>query len=231
MKKLLIIPLFFFSISVFGQFTKNQLYNGINLNIRNKGASQKRLADMLDSIVVSMGSGGGSSLTLVDGNGTTVNGTGDGVDLGGTLTGNATIDGGANDLLFTNIDTLSVSTTYGDLAFEYEPIDGEPHIRMETVGKIDFSSRLFNVLSTGFYFQGGGYLDGSLQMSTMVGTGSRLSLFNASGIFTASPYSVPTSDGTSGQVLQTNGSGVVTWQTPSGGSGLTYSQVKAMKFK
>jgi len=60
MRKLIIIPLFFFSISVFGQFTKNQLYNGINLNIRNKGASQLRLANMLDSIVVSMGSGGGS---------------------------------------------------------------------------------------------------------------------------------------------------------------------------
>ena len=62
MKKLLIIPLFFFSISVFGQFTKNQLYNGINLNIRNKGASQLRLANMLDSIVVSMGSGSGGSM-------------------------------------------------------------------------------------------------------------------------------------------------------------------------
>ena len=37
---------------------------------------------------------GGSSLTLVDGNGTTVNGTGDGVDLGGgTLTNNVFIDG------------------------------------------------------------------------------------------------------------------------------------------
>jgi hypothetical protein len=60
MKKLLIIPFFFFSLSVFGQFTKNQLYNGINLNIRNKGASQLRLANMLDSIVVSMGSGAGN---------------------------------------------------------------------------------------------------------------------------------------------------------------------------
>ena len=57
MKKLIIIPLFFFSLSVFGQFTKPQLYQGINLNIRNKGASQLRLADMLDSIVVSMGTG------------------------------------------------------------------------------------------------------------------------------------------------------------------------------
>lgn len=161
---------------------------------------------------------GGSSFTLTNGNGTTANGTA--VDLGGTLSQDATINGGTNNLLFTNMDTLSVATNYGDLAFEYEPIDGEPHIRMETVGKMDFSARLFNVLGTGFYFQGAGYLDGSLQMATMSGSGTRLSLFDGSGIFTASPYSVPTSDGTSGQVLQTNGSGVVTWQTPSGG-GLT----------
>ena len=81
MKKLLIIPFFFFSLSVFGQFTKPELYNGINLNIRNKGASQKRLADMLDSIVVSMGSGGGDytpqGVTLA-----TVGGISSGTNLG-----------------------------------------------------------------------------------------------------------------------------------------------------
>ena len=32
-------------------------------------------------------------------------------------------------------------------------------------------------------------------------------------------YSLPTSDGSSGQVLQTNGSGTVSWATPSGGAG------------
>jgi len=47
-----------------------------------------------------------SSFTLVNGNGTTVNGTGDGVDLGGTLTGNVEIDG-AYDVLFGNTTPLS----------------------------------------------------------------------------------------------------------------------------
>ena len=35
------------------------------------------------------------------------------------------------------------------------------------------------------------------------------------------PFTFPTSDGTSGQVLQTNGSGTVTWQTPTGEGGTT----------
>lgn len=34
-------------------------------------------------------------------------------------------------------------------------------------------------------------------------------------------YTLPTTDGTSSQVLQTNGSGTVTWQTVSGGGGIT----------
>lgn len=54
MKKLILIPLFFLCISAFGQFTKPQLYSGINTNIRLKTASQTRLAAMLDSMVVSM---------------------------------------------------------------------------------------------------------------------------------------------------------------------------------
>jgi len=37
--------------------------------------------------------------------------------------------------------------------------------------------------------------------------------------FTIGAYTLPNTDGTSGQVLQTNGSGTVAWGTPSGGSG------------
>lgn len=54
MKKLLIIPFFFFTLSVFGQFTKPELYYGINQNIRLKSLTSLRVAAMLDSIVVSM---------------------------------------------------------------------------------------------------------------------------------------------------------------------------------
>jgi hypothetical protein len=80
MKKIL-IPLLFVSVTAFGQFTKPELYSGINTNIRNKGASQFRLAAMLDSIVVSMGSGGSDytpqGVTLA-----TVGGIASGTNLG-----------------------------------------------------------------------------------------------------------------------------------------------------
>lgn len=58
MKKLLLIPLLLFCVTAFGQWTKPQLYSNINTNIRLKTYSPTRLAAMLDSIVVSMGSGG-----------------------------------------------------------------------------------------------------------------------------------------------------------------------------
>jgi len=50
-----LIAFFFVSVNCFGQFTKSQLYNGINTNIRLKSASQGRLAAMLDSIVSTLG--------------------------------------------------------------------------------------------------------------------------------------------------------------------------------
>lgn len=50
MKKLIIIPFLFFYVSVFGQFTKNQLYSGINTEIRLKSPSQMRLSAILDSL-------------------------------------------------------------------------------------------------------------------------------------------------------------------------------------
>ena len=57
MKKLILIPFILFSILSFGQFTKPELYNGINSNIRLKSPSQARLASMLDSMVVSFSTG------------------------------------------------------------------------------------------------------------------------------------------------------------------------------
>lgn len=91
MKKLLLIPLFLFCISAFGQFTKPQLYTGINTNIRLKTASQSRLAAMLDSLVASMELVGGGTLT--NGSGTTANGMA--ADLGGTLSSSPSFNMGS----------------------------------------------------------------------------------------------------------------------------------------
>ena len=110
-------------------------------------------------------------------------------------------------------------------------------------------------------------------------TANRMPVWQANSILGQTPYTVPTVNGSNGQVLTTNGSGAATWQTPSsgfsdpmttrgdiiirnasnttarlgvgantyvltsdgtdvswaapsgGGSGLTYAQVKALKFK
>lgn len=63
MKKIL-IPLLFVSVTAFGQFTKPQLYTNINTNIRNKTASQTRIAAVLDSLVKSMELTGNGSFTV-----------------------------------------------------------------------------------------------------------------------------------------------------------------------
>ena len=57
MKKLIIIPILFFCVSAFGQFTKPQLYSNINTNIRLKTYSPNRMAALLDSIVATLGTG------------------------------------------------------------------------------------------------------------------------------------------------------------------------------
>jgi hypothetical protein len=49
---------------------------------------------------------------------------------------------------------------------------------------------------------------------------SRMSIAST-GAVTIGAFTLPTGDGTNGQVLQTNGSGTVTWQTVSGGGGVS----------
>ncbi len=69
-------------------------------------------------------------------------------------------------------------------------------------------------------------MPGRLQFSTTAdGAASptvRMTI-NSSGTVTIGAFTLPATDGTNGQVLQTNGSGTVTWQTASGGSGVTGS--------
>lgn len=85
MKRLILIPLLLFCVTAFGQFTKPELYENINTNIRLKTYSPTRISAVLDSIVVTMGSGSGSSdytpqgVTLA-----TVGGIASGTNLGVT---------------------------------------------------------------------------------------------------------------------------------------------------
>jgi hypothetical protein len=250
MKKLLIIPFFFFSLSVFGQFTKPELYNGINLNIRNKGASQKRLADMLDSIVVSMGSGGGSSLTLVDGNGTTVNGTGDGVDLGGTTSGDIDITGnyGFKVTQYSGSEYAKIDLSSGnniDLNYFNSSVTGtDTYDALLRFGTDIFQrwSRspgpgMYSILGRGYgtdsgldgfhiYGKTSGYYPSESDIKFRVEASGRTTLnlgSDATGdtyYRNSSGYLTRLAAGTNGYVL-TLASGIPSWAAPSGGSGLT----------
>lgn len=84
MKKLILsILLSVVALASYGQgFTKNQLYTGINQNIRLKTASQARTAAMMDSIVASM-----ASYTFTEG----LTNTSGVVKLGGNITENRKI--------------------------------------------------------------------------------------------------------------------------------------------
>lgn len=52
-------------------------------------------------------------------------------------------------------------------------------------------------------------------------TGSKLHFYSTNAISINDLYTLPVADGTSGQVLTTNGAGTVSFQTPSGGAGIT----------
>lgn len=75
----LLIALLLLSVTVYGQFDKPTLYNGINTNIRLKSTSQLRSANMLDSIVASMDIYTPKGVTL-----STVGGIPSGTNLGTT---------------------------------------------------------------------------------------------------------------------------------------------------
>lgn len=92
MKKLLLLSLIILSINAFGQFTKPILYQGINSEIRNKGASQIRLASMMDSLVKSLQVNLVSGTNIKTINGVSLLGSGNivissGGGIWGTITG------------------------------------------------------------------------------------------------------------------------------------------------
>jgi hypothetical protein len=61
-----------------------------------------------------------------------------------------------------------------------------------------------------------------LRMYEASGSGSNYTAFKAGAQNADIVYTLPTSAGSNGQVLTTNGSGVLSWTTASGGGGLTY---------
>lgn len=223
MKKIL-IPLLFVSVTAFGQFTKPQLYTGINTNIRNKTASQLRIAAMLDSIVASMELAGGS-FTLTNGSGTTASGSA--VNLGGALTGNVSI---------TSDQTHNVvfgSTTYANAINNFQ-VFTDNNISLATGDVVggttertvfDFSKSLvqlghitagsvinqYTLNSGGHSFTIGGSVKFRVTSGIEINTGSDATgdtyYRNSGGFFTRLPA------GTNGHVL-TLAAGIPSWAAP-----------------
>lgn len=206
-----LVALLFLSVQSFGQgFTKLQLYQGINTNIRNKSASQKRLADMLDSLVASMDiGGGGGSYTFSNG----LTNTANTITLGGTLVDDVVFNG--DDLFgfeFDNLDRFyakaenevriasNVQTNiYGNsVRLGYGPLSA-----------INPTANYFFSDTDGFGFKFG---------TSNPGDGSLLK-------FDAIGYAVEIPAGNEGEVL-TVSSGQPVWATPSGG--FTYAKSKAL---
>lgn len=116
MKKLILsILISVVALASYGQgFTKNQLYTGINQNIRLKTASQARTAAMMDSIVASIQ----TQLTFTNGL-TNTTGT---VGLGGTLSQATAIDFDGNSFELGSIvegGFLSMTPTEASLTTDF----------------------------------------------------------------------------------------------------------------
>ncbi len=114
MKKLLILSLVLISLTSYGQFTKPVLYQGINTEIRNKGASQFRLANMLDSLVKSFQVNLVSGTNIKTINGTSVLGSGDISIESGLSIGTTVITGGSSgNILFHSGSVVGEKLTTG----------------------------------------------------------------------------------------------------------------------
>jgi len=226
----------FFSVC-FAQFSKPQLYQNINNNIRLKTYSPLRISAVLDSIVATMNTGGSSSYTFTNG----LTESGGTVKLGGTLTEDVYIDGsyffGLG--LTTRISAFSAKVVNG---FNFDLDDGTNLVAISGSG-----STL--ALSSG----DSGTIDGSISISSYGGNNSIYSYRNGtSGLYgygtngtksfevstngiSVTLGSDATNDmyyrnssgnlaripaGTNGYVLTSN-SGVPTWAAPSGGGGVS----------
>ncbi len=129
--------------------------------------------------------------------------TGGAVSLGGSLTGSTTID----------FDDNSLSFDIGGTGGSFNVFNGATGIfSVDPIGGILVSE------STPLSFN----QSGELRFKELPANGSNYVGFKApDNISTNKIFTLPNADGSSGYLLSTNGSGVLSWAAPSGGGGLT----------
>lgn len=84
-------------------------------------------------------------------------------------------------------------------------------------------TRLMDATSSGFTIYKDAYLDGASLLFLDNISGESVGFQRPGSIVTSITWTLPATDGSNGQVLSTNGSGVLSWSTVSGGSGITRS--------
>lgn len=127
-------------------------------------------------------------------------------DANQTLAGDRRIICATNDLEIENPGVFQIENSSGAAVFKVTP--GSPST-IEMVGTVKFDSGL----------QSGG----SIRLEEFNGAGNSAVVLRAPGTMSADvTYILPATDGSSGQVLQTDGSGNLSFATASGGSSESY---------
>jgi len=185
------------------------------------GAASAALSSSGDyDLVLQTGNSTTGSITITDGaNGNiavTPNGTGE-VDIskvdidGGAIDGTAIGASSASTGAFT---TASVSTSVKTPLIEYT--DGDDAITIADGGAVTISSTL--TANANLSVKNGATSAGKISIYEDSDDGSNSLTLQAGAMSADVTFTLPTADGTSGQVLKTDGSGTLSWTANSGGS-------------
>ena len=185
------------------------------------GAASAALSSSGDyDLVLQTGNSTTGSITITDGaNGNiavTPNGTGE-VDIskvdidGGAIDGTAIGASSASTGAFT---TASASTSVKTPLIEYT--DGDDAITIAVGGAVTTSSTL--TANANLLVKNGATSAGKISIYEDSDDGSNSLTLQAGAMSADVTFTLPTADGTSGQVLKTDGSGTLSWTANSGGS-------------
>lgn len=119
--------------------------------------------------------------------------------------------------------TLSVAiSNWLAQASKFTQIGAEPDLSLSGLGASNSTDNFADSMQS-FSITTSGASSFNAAAIVFVGPITHSGNLTTTGTFTASGLQYPTADGTNGQTLTTNGSGTLSWSTPSGGGGSSYS--------
>jgi hypothetical protein len=141
------------------------------------------------------------------------------------FTGGGTTSIGPNNALPTDPADLEIRTNGNcDVVLDYDDNESSQAFRV----KDGDGNIMFSVDEDGISVANGTASTGAvLRLGEATANGTNYVAVQAPASLAANTtYTLPTADGTSGQLLSTNGSGTLSWATASGGGGTSYSTVR-----